>query len=146
MRDVQKGLEMCNKHIYKMTRWNNGRGGGSKIPAHVIEDDVMGLVCDKVHGYMPLLPAKFSDVKPRDMWIPSETWKAMRRINSYFGYHGDSSIIAVTLLDSIIDMRRFGIHDLKKYRRFVEMLDMKPPENFPEFIQICKDLEKELDK
>lgn len=146
MRDILKGLEMCNKHIYKMTRWNNGRGGGSKIAPGVIEDDVMGLVCDKVHGYMPLLPDKFSDVKPRDIWLPSETWKSMGRINSYFGYHGDSAIIAVTLMDSIIDMRRFGIHDLKNYRHYIEMLDARPPGTFHDYIEFCKEFEKEMDE
>ena len=144
MRDVLKGLEMCDKHIYKVTRWNNGKGGASKIPNNIIANEVMALVCGKVHNIMPLLPDKFRDVKPRDFWIPDETWKSMKRINAYLGYHGDSSVIAVTLLDTIIDMTRYGIHDVKQYRGFVELLDATQPETFEDFIQICVEYEKEM--
>lgn len=139
------GLEMCDKHIYKTTRWNNGKGGASKIADCVIADDVMALVCDKVHNYIPLMPDKFSDVKPRDFWLPVDTWQSMKRINAYLNYHGDSSIIAVTLLDSITDMRRLGLHDIKKYRHFIERLDTSPPASFKDFIQICMQYEKEIE-
>ena len=144
MTDVLKGLEMCDKHIYKMTRWNNGRGGASKISPSVVEDDIMALVTQKIVNFMPLLPVKFSDIQPRDVWIPRETWKCMGEINRFITYQGDSSIIGITLIDGIIDMKRFGIHDVRHYRRFIERLDMVQPQTFSDFIQICIEYEKEM--
>lgn len=145
--DKKFGITYYPKHIYRILRGKNNKGGASIISAKQFENEILGWVYTKIlMDYYDLLPDErlSSVLVTEDKTLPEELVDISWKIKKYLDAHGPFSPLAIGLMNCIIDMDKMGIKDSKTYFKLQEHLDINPADSFSDYVKIITKFEKEL--
>ena len=164
MKEKKYGVAYYPKHIYKIIRWNNTKGGSPIISPSDFDSVALNEVYARTIVEFSLLmpPEKlFKAIETADYTLPEELIKMGLKsnnkqlpdevidlgfkINRFVKAHGPFSPLAIGAMNTIIWMERLGITEYKIYFALLERLDETPAKSFSDYIKIISEFEKELE-